>query len=114
MKFKELWDLESAMQILQHKTADTKLWSEAVEWLIQYGPQEIKQLLLDASEIATGTTFPNLKPSHYTSEGEPYYDIGELAKTLGISEEQTRQILESKKQQDQQQSVALDKNTVIH
>jgi len=114
MKFKELWDLESAMQILQHKTADAKLWSEAVEWLIQYGPQEIKQLLLDASEIATGTTFPNLKPSHYAPEGEPYYDIGELAKTLGISEEQTRQILESKKQQDQQQSVALDKNTVIH
>ena len=115
MKYKELWDLESAMQVLQHKTVDAKLWSEAVEWLLLHGPQEIKQLLLDASEIATGTAFPDLKPSQYTPEGQPYYDISALAKTLGLTEDQTREILQKKDmEQNGQQSEETDENIIVN
>ncbi len=115
MEFKDLWDLESAMQVLEHKTVDSKLWAEAVEWLLHYGPPEIRQMLLDASEIATGTTFPDLKPTHYTSEGQPCYDIGALAKTLGITENQTREILRRKEQKENEDQIAkTDENTIVH
>ncbi len=115
MEFKDLWDLKSAMQILEHKTVDSKLWAEAVEWLLHYGPPEIRQMLLKASEIATGTTFPELKPTHYTPDGQPCYDIGALAKTLGITEEQTREILHRKEQEENEdQIVKIDENTIVH
>ena len=32
MDFKDYWNLDTAMQILQNKTVDSKLWAEAVEW----------------------------------------------------------------------------------
>ena len=38
MQAKDLWDLESAMKVLTHDSVDSKLWAEAVEWLILYGP----------------------------------------------------------------------------
>jgi hypothetical protein len=86
MDFKDLWDLESAMQVLAHATVDSKVWAEAVKWLILHGPVEIRHLLLEASSVATGTSFPELKPSCYTSDGQPCYDIAELAKSLNITE----------------------------
>ena len=115
MEFKDLWDLESAMQVLQHKTVDSKLWAEAVEWLLHFGPPEIRQMLLDASEIATETTFPDLKPTHYSPEGEPCYDISALAETLGITEDQTRKILRRKEQkEDEDQRAKTDENIIVH
>ena len=115
MEFKDLWDLKSAMQVLEHKTVDSKLWAEAVEWLLHYGPPEIRQMLLEASEIATGTTFPELKPTHYTPDGQPCYDISALAKSLGITEEQTREILRRKEQEENEdQIVKIDENTIVH
>ena len=32
--FKQEWTVDSAMEILQHPTVDSKLWAEAVEWLL--------------------------------------------------------------------------------
>ncbi len=84
MKSKDLWDLESAMQVLAHTSVDSKLWAEAVEWLILHGPPEIRQLLIDASTSATNSSFPDLTPTHYTPDGQACYDIGELAQSLGI------------------------------
>jgi len=92
MGFKELWDLESAMQVLEHKTVDSKLWAEAVEWLLHYGPLEIRQLLLDASEIATGKTLPEMKPTHYTPDGQPCYDVKALAESLSITDADKLQV----------------------
>lgn len=115
MEFKDLWDLKSALEVLEHKTVDSKLWAEAVEWLLQYGPPEIRQLLLDASEIATGTTFPELKPSHYTPDGQPYYDISALAETLGITENQTREILRKKEQGENEEQISnTEVNDIVH
>ncbi|BHH82950.1 hypothetical protein [Desulforhopalus sp. 52FAK] len=96
MQFKELWDLESAMKVLEHDTVDSKLWAEAVEWLMLYGPPEIQDLLIEASTTATNSSFPGLTPSHYTASGQPVYDVRALADTLGISEEEVKKILEDK------------------
>jgi hypothetical protein len=98
MEFKDLWDLESALQVLGHKTVDSKLWAEAVEWLLHYGPPEIRQLLLDASETAMHTAFPELKPSHYTHDGQPCYDVNALARSMGVEEKVILEILKQKEQ----------------
>ena len=96
MEFKELWDLESAMKVLTNETADSKLWAEAVEWLMLYGPPEIQQILVDASAKATSAAFPELQPRSYAADGQPYYDIVNLAESLGISEKEAKQILQKK------------------
>lgn len=96
MNLKDEWDLKSAMQVLEHKTVDSKLWAEAVEWLILYGPPEIQKLLLQASAQATESSFPELKPSHYTDDGLPYYDIAALAVELGTTEEEIRATIAQK------------------
>jgi hypothetical protein len=101
MEFKELWDLESAMKVLAHDTVDSKLWAEAVEWLIINGPPEIQQLLLSASNSATQTSFPGLEPSSYTMDGRPCYNITSLASTLGMSEEEVHRILQEKSREHQ-------------
>lgn len=101
MESKDLWDLESAIKVLAHDSVDSKLWAEAVEWLILYGPPEIRQLLIDASTTATIGSFPHLKPTHYTSDGQACYDIGELAKSLGIEEEEAKKILLKKEKEHQ-------------
>ena len=41
MDFKDEWDLDTALKVVQNKTVDSKLWAEAVEWLLLYGPPEI-------------------------------------------------------------------------
>jgi hypothetical protein len=99
MEAKDLWDLESAMQVLTNDSVDSKLWAEAVEWLILYGPPEIRQVLLDASTTATTEFFPRLKPTSYTPDGQAVYDIGELARSLGIGEEEARKILRKKEEE---------------
>lgn len=96
MSFKDEWNLESALKILQHPTVDSKLWAEAVEWLLKYGPTSIQKILLDASNTATKIQFPELKPSHYTSDGQPIYDTEKLAETLGISEDEVKEIIAKK------------------
>ena len=101
MEAKDLWDLETALKVLAHDSVDSKIWAEAVEWLILYGPLEIRQLLLDASMTATMRSFPDLKPSHYTFDGQACYDIGELAGSLGIDEEEARRIIEQKEAEHQ-------------
>lgn len=96
MEAKDLWDLESAMKVLTHDSVDSKLWAEAVEWLIIYGPPEIRELLLNASATATRQHFPELKPSHYTPDGQPCYDIKALSVSLGITEAAVKKIIEEK------------------
>jgi hypothetical protein len=96
MQFKDLWDLESAMKVLQHDTVESKLWAEAVEWLMLYGPPEIQQLLLEASATATNSSFPGLTPTHFSTNGEPVYNTKELAESLGIPEEEVKKILAEK------------------
>ena len=96
MDFKDQWDLDTAMEVLQNQTVDSKLWAEAVEWLLLYGPPEIVAVLLKASGQAMDDTFPNLRPLTYTSDGQPCYDVNEIAQSLGISEEEAREIIARK------------------
>jgi len=114
MEFKNLWDLASAMQVLSHDTVDSKLWAEAVEWLIQHGPPEIQKLLIEASASATTKSFPELKPSHITADGEPYYNIKELAASMGITEAEVRSILKKKEADLEGQVFHSDTKQTIH
>jgi hypothetical protein len=96
MEFKALWDVESAMQVVADPGAESKLWAEAVEWLILHGPPEIKQMLLEASSAATAGSFPELEPSYITKGGKPCYRVSDLAENLGITETAVREILVEK------------------
>ncbi|MBM9603161.1 hypothetical protein [Desulfopila inferna] len=96
LEFRESWTLENAMQVVQHPTVDAKLWAEAVEWLLLYGPEEIKEMLLSASMYATGEQFPDLKATGCTREGELCYDIAEIARALGVEEAEAQRILREK------------------
>jgi hypothetical protein len=93
------WTTENALRILHHPTVDSKLWADAVEWLLLYGPQEIKELLQQASGHAAKDSFPDLKTMGCTPEGEPCYTITDLAKSLVVSEEEAARIIAEKEKQ---------------
>lgn len=115
MEAKDLWDLESAMKVLAHDSVDSKLWAEAVEWLILYGPPEIRQLLINASKTATTSSFPDLKPSHISENGEAFYNIRDLAESLSIEESEAKEILKKKEEEHQVQSLIDDEtDTTVH
>lgn len=90
------WTIITAMEVLADSEADAKLWADAVEWLMIYGPPEVKEILQDASNDATTASFPALIPSHYSDNGTPCYDIKCLAKELAISEDEVRSIIDQK------------------
>ncbi len=94
--FKDSWTLENALQILQNPTVDSKLWAEAVEWLMLYGPEPIRQHLLSASMHATQKQFPNLKSAGCTNEGDVCYNIEDIAQALNIDIDEARRIIEKK------------------
>jgi hypothetical protein len=96
MALKDEWDIDSAMQVLQHQTVDAKLWSEAVEWLILFGPEEIRELLLNSSGVATHECFPDLKAKGYAADGQPCYKVEDLAKNLDIKEGEAREMIQEK------------------
>ncbi len=91
MAIQDLWDLEAAMRVLEHPTVDAGLWAEAVEWLLVNGPAEIRKVLLEASQTATTTHFPQLQASHFTADGQPVYNVAALARALRISENEVRE-----------------------
>lgn len=114
MKFKEQWTLDAALQILENSTVDSKLWAEAVEWLMLYGPPEIQNLLLAASSSATASSFPNLTPSHYNEDGEACYNIAELATELHLTEEEVVSIIEEKERAHATEDFFAPGNTTVH
>lgn len=114
MSFKDDWDLESALRVLQHPTVDAKLWADAVEWLLKYGPPTIKKILLDASENATQAEFPDFKPSSYTSDGQPMYNIEKLAGILGISEKEVQEIITKKGMEEEPFELFAGASKTVH
>ena len=110
-EFKKEWNVESAMEILQHPTVDSKIWAEAVEWLLLYGPPEIKEKLSEASSYATGQELPELKPQGFAGNGELVYSVDEIARALDISEEEAAKIIAEKQQKHGVQQLFNTKNT---
>ena len=96
MALKDEWDVKSAMKVLQHQTVDAKLWAEAIEWLILYGPDEVREILLSSSGTATQQCFPELQAKGYTPDGQPCYSVADLAKSLHISEDEARRMIQEK------------------
>ena len=86
--FRNEWDLSMALEVLHSENVDGKVWAEAVKWLLLFGPPAIREVISQASSMATGESFPELAPTGYTDQGEPLYDIKKLAESLGMSEEE--------------------------
>lgn len=84
-----------AMSVLENETVNSEVWSEAVEWLLLYGTPEIKDLILQASGMATNECFPELRAAGFTDDGQPCYDVKDLANALGISEEEVAEKMSS-------------------
>lgn len=82
-----------ALKVLQSETIDAETWGDAVKWLMLYGPHEMQNVFQQASSNATLECFPDLKPSGYTDNGEPCFDVREIAKNLGISEKEAAEKL---------------------
>jgi hypothetical protein len=108
MEFKDLWDVESAMKVITHPTVDGQLWAEAVKWLILYGPPYIRRMLLQASSLATDSTFPQLRPSQFTNDGHPLYNITDLAQAMGISMQEVLAGLQQEKDEFEELFLAQD------
>ena len=96
MELKDEWNVESAMKVLEHPTVDAQLWGEAVEWLILYGPEEIRERLLNASGTASHECFPDLKAKGYAPDGQPCYSVKDLAKSLSIGEDEAKAMIKEK------------------
>lgn len=101
MELKDNWDEKSAMQVLQHPTVDSKLWAEAVEWLILHGPAEIRELLLQSAGTATHECFPDLQAKGYAADGQPCYSVDDLAKSLHISTDEAKEMIREKEKSHQ-------------
>ncbi|AGF78840.1 hypothetical protein UWK_02300 [Desulfocapsa sulfexigens DSM 10523] len=96
MELKDEWDLASAMKVLKHQTVDARLWAEAVEWLILYGPDDVREILLASSGTATHECFPDLQAKGYAPDGQPCYRVEDLARNLDISEDEARKMIQEK------------------
>ena len=96
MALKDEWDVDSAMTVLKHPTVDAKIWAEAVEWLMLYGPDDIREILLNASGTATHKCFPDLQAKGYAADGQPCYSVKDLAKSLNINEDEARIMIQEK------------------
>ncbi|MCF6290008.1 MAG: hypothetical protein L3J03_03280 [Desulfobacterales bacterium] len=90
MEFEKQWNLEMALAVLGSETVDSRTWSEAVKWLILHGPPEMRDILTQASAMATSEYFPELKPVRYTPDGQPCYDIQAMAASLGVTVDEVR------------------------
>lgn len=101
-----------ALAVLENKTVDGTLWAEAVEWLMLYGPPEIRALLDQASNMATNQEFPQLSPVGTSPDGGPLYDIAELAETLGISEEEATTKLQQREKDQRIQHLFTDDDSM--
>lgn len=112
MELKDNWDLKSAMQVLEHQTVDAKLWAEAVEWLMLYGPDETRELLLQASGAATHHCFPDLQAKGYAPDGQACYSVEDLAKNLNISKAEAKAMLIEKEKSHQIHHFIDEKDTM--
>ncbi len=94
--FENEWTVEAALRVLEHPTVDSKLWAEAAEWLLLHGPPKVRELLRRSAQTATSECFPELRPEGYTADGEPCYNVAEVARVLGISEEEAVEVMAAK------------------
>lgn len=84
---KDLWDLEMALAVLGSETVDGVLWSEAVKWLMLYGPPELRTLLAAASAASLAQSFPGVRVKGHGDSGQTYYALDDLAEALGLPAE---------------------------
>ena len=82
------WNLEMALEVLTSQNVDGDTWSDAVKWLLIYGPPGVREVIQQASTFAFSEYFPGLEAKGYTEEGHPYYDLNDLAGILDVPPEE--------------------------
>ncbi len=112
MALRDEWTEEAAIQVLQHPTVDSRLWSEAVEWLLLYGREKIREILLHSSGVATNKCFPDLQAEGYAADGQPCYRVKDLAQCLQISEDDARKSIKTKETQHDSHHFIDEKDTM--
>ena len=73
-----------AMEVLASPNIDGESWSEAVKWLLLYGPPEVREMIQQASSLAFSEHFPGIEAKGYSAEGSPFYDLQDIAAALGV------------------------------
>jgi len=73
-----------ALEVLASESVEAGLWSEAVRWLLLYGPPPLRDLLDEAANKAFAQGFPGVLPQGYDQSGQPYYDLHQLAAAQGV------------------------------
>jgi hypothetical protein len=91
--FKDQWNLEMALAVLTSETVESDTWVDAAKWIMLYGPPELRNVMRQASSMATKSCFPQLEPERYTEDGEPCYNIEEIAEVLGVSREEALEMV---------------------
>jgi len=81
------------MEVLVHRTVDSHLWADAVKWLLLYGPPPLREMLEQAASVATAAYFPDLVPTGFNDQGQPCYDVEDLARALRMSSEEATDLL---------------------
>jgi hypothetical protein len=100
--FKERWNLDMTLQVLQQEMIDSESRAAATKWLLLYGPPEIRNMLQQAADIAIRQCFMELESKIYTRDGEPCYDIRGLAVALGLNE---GEVIEKMREMEKQYGV---------
>lgn len=86
-EIKTQWNLEMALEVLASETVEAGLWSEAVKWLLLYGPPELREMLNLASNSSFNQCFPRVRVKGHNNSGHPCYALADLAEVLGMSVE---------------------------
>ncbi|NTV13501.1 MAG: hypothetical protein HGA96_06165 [Desulfobulbaceae bacterium] len=86
-ELKKQWNFEMALEVLSSETVDAGLWSEAVKWLLFYGPTELREMLNLASSSSFSQCYPRVRVKGHIDSGQPCYAVADLAEILGVSAE---------------------------
>ncbi len=82
------WDIKTALAVIMSKGVDSRTWAEAVEWVMLFGPPTLRETIEAASMTATCDCLPEVRAAGINADGEICYDIADLARALGVGEEE--------------------------
>lgn len=84
MEFKDLYHAINVFLNSKHRSEENV---ESFAYILENAPPDLQKILLDGFK----KMFPELKPQYCDENGEVYYEISQLAKAFGVTEEEIRE-----------------------
>lgn len=84
MEFKDLYHAINVFLNSKHRSSENV---EAFAYILDNAPPDLQKIIMDGFK----RMFPDLKPQYCDGNGEVYYEISQLAKAFGVSEEEIRE-----------------------